>query len=110
MWKDMDRKTYLQEKEIVKNSLLAKFHSITGIPIEKAEISVAATPCTMEFYSSNVNGAVFGAEMTNLSNNKSIRNLYLVGADATTAGSVVSAFDSGLTASKDIKSVITSSI
>lgn len=102
-WGALNGENYRREKEKAQNELIGKFGEITHIPLDNPEISVAATPRTLGYYSGNIDGAAFGAEICSFSTDRPVENLFLAGVDATYAGSVVSSFDSGINVAETIK-------
>jgi phytoene dehydrogenase-like protein len=90
--------------------LINKTARITGLPLDKAEVSFAATPRTLERYTGNINGSIVGAEMTvgqsgrgRFNYQSEIGNLFLAGHDTIPAGSVGSAIDSGVISGRLIR-------
>jgi YbgC/YbaW family acyl-CoA thioester hydrolase len=109
-WLDLDNDSYAQKKEEIKNRLLDKYAA--RFPGLKDHIKVLefATPRTMNRYSSNFGGSVYGlAQNVEQSASKRLRNvtpvenLYLTGSWTWSGGGYEGAIMSGIQTAASIK-------
>ncbi len=107
-WNSLNDTEYKKEKEKKQKKILNCFQKLTNIPVNKAEICFSATPKTMQYCSGKIKGSIFGLEKTTdeyskYDNKTPINNLFLVGADTASSGSITSCFESGRLVSDLIK-------
>ncbi len=102
-WLDMDRETYQQRKAAVKERLMAKLGRRFPALLEHVVVSELATPRTMQRYTRNHHGAVYGwaqrpeqAGRRRLGNRAPLPGLYLTGAWTWAGGGYEGALMSGL--------------
>ena len=102
-WKHLNADAYAEQKEDVQSKIIQKVKTITGIPLDEAEVCFSATPKTMAYYSGEPFGGMMGADTdTTLGGFNRwgfatpVRNLYMVGADSAPAGGISSCLDSGV--------------
>ena len=106
-----EKSEYTAQKENLKNILINRLEE--KFPGIKNHISVTelGTPRTMERYTSNPNGAVYGYSQTvnqagrhRLTSNTPVNNLFLVGAWVNPGGGYEGSISSGMTAAQNIYS------
>lgn len=107
-WKGLSKEAYAKQKEHFTNVLIKKAESIIPNLSSYIEIVESATPLTMERYTGNYKGALYGWSQTvpqsgsnRLKNKTPVKNLYLAGAWTQPGGGIKGAMQSAvITASK----------
>jgi len=108
-WKILSRSDYLHRKNIFANSLLKRTQKIVKFKLSDIESISVATPLTMERYTGNPSGAIYGSEQSSFqagyrrTDFKSpIKNLYFVGAWTRPGGGITGVMLSGATLAKKL--------
>jgi prolycopene isomerase len=108
-WKKLSKEEYKKQKEIFADILIKKAEGV--IPNFSSYIKVieTATPLTMERYTGNYKGAIYGWSQTvsqsgsnRLKNKTPIKNLYLAGAWTQPSGGIKGVMQSGIIVSNKI--------
>ncbi|MGL4373307.1 MAG: phytoene desaturase family protein, partial [Turicibacter sp.] len=101
--------TYKQQKQEVTDKILKRLEAIYPNFIENVEVLELGTPRTMERYTKNCKGAVYGYAQTvdqagrhRLKSKTSIHNLWLVGAYVNPGGGYEGSISSGMVAAQAV--------
>lgn len=108
-----DKSKYAKQKEELTNIIIDRLEaSFPGIK-EHIKVYELGTPKTMERYTNNPNGAVYGYAQTvkqsgryRLSTNTPVCNLFLVGAWVTPGGGYEGSISSGMTVAQNINELL----
>ena len=108
-WKSLDKNAYREQKKYCAELLIKRAEEIVPRLSSHIEVAEAATPLTMERYTGNYNGAIYGwsqivaqSGMKRLPPKTSVNNLYLVGAWTQPGGGIKGVMRSGINISEKI--------
>lgn len=108
-WKNLSKEEYKKQKKHFTDILIKRTEAIIPNLSSHIEIVESATPLTMERYTGNYKGAIYGWSQTvsqsgsnRLKNKTPIKNLYLVGAWTLPGGGIKGVMQSGVIVSNKI--------
>lgn len=103
-----DRRAYEVRKREAQDALIRKAADLTGIPLDKAEVTFSATPLTFKRYTASPSGCALSSELVpeqsfarRLSAETPIRGLYLTGSFVSGPG-ITSCISSGVRTANEI--------
>ncbi len=109
-WNKLDQEKYKKLKNETEDIILNKVSKLTSIPFKKADLVFSSTPRTVNQYSSNPWGSLYGAEQNvnqsflyRFNQQSPVNNLFITGADSKPSGGVSACLDSGVMAVNLIK-------
>jgi phytoene dehydrogenase-like protein len=94
-WKDLDKESYLREKELVEQSSRELMKNICSKPIGSETFKDTFTPLTIEHYTRHFGGAIYGSPDKSRDGSTCAQGLHLIGTDQGFLG-IVGAMLSGI--------------